>query len=191
MEQKTVGHDESPEPSEEAVGNNAAEAQKNPQGGSFAEKFSRMVEEPARIYGLALAGAGFNILFLTCVSVLAFTIWGNDGSTSGMPQFDPWTWNVFFAIVYPTVVACRTTFTIASNGPVVAPGEEIFQCESVRACAPQSSQTLTVQYYTKNPPSASRLYREIRTALLRRTAGLRIAFVGYNLSSATPRRSQR
>ena len=99
-----------------------------------------VVEQLARMYGYALIGCAYNVMYALGVSALPLTNWQGDGATAAsasgaVPVVDRWAWGLFIgglfgAVVYPL----RCTFAIATGSPHTLPGKEIDSWDCALVC---------------------------------------------------------
>ena len=100
-----------------------------------------VVEQLARMYGYALIGCAYNVMYALGVSALPLTNWQGDGATAAsasgaVPVVDRWAWGglfiggLFGAVVFPL----RCTFAIATGSPHTLPGSEIESWDCALVC---------------------------------------------------------
>jgi len=103
-----------------------------------------LVEQGSRIYGYALIGSAYNVVYALGVSALPLTKWRGDGATAAstsagaagaVPVVDRWAWGLFIGGLFLSVVfPLRCTFAIATGSPHTLPGLEIDSWDCALVC---------------------------------------------------------
>ena len=120
------------------------EANKEGQDEAINGTVAVLVEQEARIYGYALIGSAYNVMYALGLSSLPLTFWKGDGATAAsasagaagtVPVVDRWAWGLFFGGLFGSVVfPLRCTFAVATGSPHTLPGNEIDSWDYALVC---------------------------------------------------------